>query len=282
MADRRFRWDERERRWSGAGREAVRALFGGRDHLSPRDPLVLVLIYLLAVSLLFVVFPSIDLWFSSLFYVGGAFEAVTVTRLVELRRLGDQLIILTIVVLAASLLGKLVWPERPIGIRPRATAFLLASLILGPGLIVNGLFKSYSGRPRPVAVDAFGGTHPFVPAWQFSDACHSNCSFISGEASTALWLMGAVMLAPRELRLWFGVPVGLMALALSLNRIAFGGHFASDVLISFGFTALVLLVTYRLLVASPFGRRIDLAVEASLADAGRSLKDRLAALLRRP
>ncbi|MBN8997855.1 MAG: phosphatase PAP2 family protein, partial [Rhizobiales bacterium] len=158
----------------------------------------------------------------------------------------------------------------------RATAFLLASLALGPGLVVNGLFKSLSGRPRPVAVDVFGGPSPFVPAWRFSDHCASNCSFISGEASSALWLLGVVMLAPRGLRLWLGVPAALLVLALSLNRIAFGGHFASDVLISFGFTALVMLVAYRLIVTGPFGAPIDAAVERGLADAGLRLRRRLA------
>ena len=255
-------------------RDAWNAVTLGRGTLEPRDPIVLVLVYLLAVSLLFVAVPSLDLALSRPFFVNGGFRAAHVESLIRLRMLGDQLIILVLVVIIAAVLGKIVWPSRPIGIRPRSGLFMIATLAFGPGLVVNGLFKSFSGRPRPVAVDVFGGPSPFVPAWRFSDYCTSNCSFISGEASSAMWLMGLVFLAPRRLRPLLAVPIGALVAALSLNRIAFGGHFASDVLIAFGFTLLVMMVLYRLIVTSPFGARFDAAVEASLARTGRRLRAR--------
>jgi len=261
-------------RLAALGREAWLAVTGGRGRLEPRDPIVLVAIYLLAVSLVFVAVPALDLAVTRPFFANGGFQATNVEALVALRRVGDQTIGLTVIVLIASLLGKLVWPEKPIAIRPRSTVFLLASLALGPGLVVNALFKSLSGRPRPIAVDVFGGPSPFVPAWQFSDHCASNCSFISGEASSAMWLMGLAFLAPPALRPWFGLPIGALALALSANRIAFGGHFASDVLISFGFTLLVMIVLYRLIVTSPFGDRLDAAIEGRLAAAGSRIRAR--------
>jgi membrane-associated PAP2 superfamily phosphatase len=254
--------------------EAWRAVTGGRDRLAWSDPIVLVLLYLIAVSALFVVFPSLDLAFARPFFANGGFPAKNVESLIRLRALGDQLIILVLVVLIASMLGKLVWPEKPIGIRPRSGVFLIASLALGPGLVVNGLFKTLSGRPRPVAIDVFGGPSPFVPAWRFSDYCASNCSFVSGEGSSAMWLMGLVFLLPKSLRLPFGIPIGLVALALSVNRMAFGGHFASDILVAWGLTLLIQFWLYRLIVASPFGARIDTAVESWFADAGRRLRAR--------
>jgi membrane-associated PAP2 superfamily phosphatase len=255
-------------------RGAWRDVTSGRGTLGPRDPLVLIIVYLVAVSALFILWPSLDLAIARLFFVDGGFPAKNIETLAQLRALGDQLILLVLVVLAASMLGKLVWPERPIGIRPRSGVFLLTSLALGPGLVVNGLFKSLSGRPRPVAIDVFGGPSPFVPAWRFSDYCASNCSFVSGEGSSAMWLMGLVFLLPKPLKLPLGIPIGLVALALSVNRLAFGGHFASDVMIAWGLTLLIQWGLYRLIVTSPLGARIDAAVETWLGEAGRRLRAR--------
>ncbi|SHG31500.1 Membrane-associated enzyme, PAP2 (acid phosphatase) superfamily [Kaistia soli DSM 19436] len=237
-----------------------------------RDPLMLVAVYLLACSALFLAVPALDIRFAGLFHAPDGFPAANIALLGQLRRLGDQLVILVLVVLAASLLGKLVWPLRPIAIRPRSTVFLLASLALGPGLVVNALFKTFSGRPRPYQTDLFGGAWTFEPAWHFGGACVSNCSFISGEASTAIWLLAPVLLLPRELRLPVGIPVALTGLALSLNRIAFGGHYLSDVMLSWGVTLAIVLVLHRLIVVSPLGPRIDATVEGALARAGQRLR----------
>lgn len=105
------------------------------------------------------------------------------------------------------------------------------ALVLSPLLLVNGIFKSYWGRPRPHMVDLFGGELPFVPAGTITSYCESNCSFISGEAAGAFWLVCLVPLVPREDRL--PVLVGTLAIAVSasLLRVAFGGHFLSDVML---------------------------------------------------
>lgn len=253
----------------GATRHAIPGrLFPARWN----DPIVLVMIYLLAVSAIFIAFPALDLAIAGLFHTADGFPAAQWPLLIRLRALGDQLVLLALLVLAASWLAKLAWPERPIAIRPRSTAFLIAGLILGPGLVVNALLKNEMGRPRPIQVDFFGGGVPFVPAWHWSDYCQRNCSFVSGEASTAIWLLALAWLAPPALRLYVGVPIVLVGLALSLNRMAFGGHFASDVMISWGITLLILLVLHRVIVAGPLGERIDRSVEAALGRAGRALR----------
>lgn len=238
--------------------------------LGPRryDPLVLVLIYLLAVSALFIAAPGIDLSVARLFHTSSGFPALENPVLLKLRQLGDQLVILVMVVMVTSIIGKLVWWQRPMAMRPRSIVFLAGSLALGPGLLVNGLMKTYSGRPRPIQTNLFGGHWHFMPAWHFSGACPSNCSFVSGEGATAIWLLAPVMLLPKELRLVVGVPIGLLGLALSLNRMAFGGHYLSDILLSFGITAAVMLALHRLIVSGPLGAKIDARGEALLTRAG--------------
>lgn len=237
-----------------------------------RDPIVLTALYVLAVSVLFLAFPALDTGFAALFHTADGFPAMNIAGLIALRRLGDQMILLVLIVLLAAVLAKLVWPARPMAVRPRSIAYLLASLAVGPGLVVNALFKSFSGRPRPIQTDLFGGDWPFEPAWHFGGACISNCSFISGEASSAIWLLAPVLLLPKPLRLPVGVPLALIGFALSLNRIAFGAHYPSDVMISWGITLAVILALHRLLVASPLGDRIDAAVEPALARAGARLR----------
>ena len=87
--------------------------------------------------------------------------------------------------------------------------------------------------------------------WRISDWCQSNCSFVSGEASSAAWLVAATVLIPARLRLVLAPPVVLYALLLSLNRLAFGGHFLSDIVLSWAISGLVFTVLYRVMVSAP-------------------------------
>jgi len=110
-------------------------------------------------------------------------------------------------------------------------AVVFGALILSPLLIVNGILKEFWGRPRPHMVDFFGGNMPFVPAGSISDYCQTNCSFISGEASGAFWLVCLVPLVPKGDRLVASIALFTVATAASLLRVAFGGHFLSDVML---------------------------------------------------
>lgn len=128
----------------------------------------------------------------------------------------------------------------------RGAFVALASIVLCSLVIVNLWLKSFSGRPRPLATDLFGGDLPFVPAGVFTDHCASNCSFVSGEASTGFWLLCIVPLAPPRWR-----PVALAAAlaaatAASGLRVAFGAHYLSDVTIA----ALLSLATFAVLATA--------------------------------
>lgn len=112
--------------------------------------------------------------------------------------------------------------------RPAAALFL--GLVLGLGLLAHGVLKENWGRARPVQVSQFGGEASFTPPWQPTSECRRNCSFVSGHAGTgfALIALGALATARRR-RFWLvtGWSAGLLLGAL---RIAQGGHFLSDVL----------------------------------------------------
>ncbi|MFC3165188.1 phosphatase PAP2 family protein [Ciceribacter thiooxidans] len=107
----------------------------------------------------------------------------------------------------------------------------LAALLLGPYVLVNLLLKSFSGRPRPYQTDLFGGDLPFVPAGSFMGQCDNNCSFISGEAAGAGWVACLLLFLPAKLRPVLAPPILVVALVTPAMRIAFGGHYLSDVVL---------------------------------------------------
>jgi membrane-associated phospholipid phosphatase len=123
-------------------------------------------------------------------------------------------------------------------------------------------------------IEAFGGSAPYVGVWRITDYCVSNCSFVAGEASSAVWLIGLALVVPKAWRKAAAIALAAYALILSINRIAFGGHFVSDVLLAWGLTALVMLVLYRLMVASPPAWLAHERLEANLAAIGRRLRSR--------
>ncbi len=115
--------------------------------------------------------------------------------------------------------------------RRPAALFLALSLLLGPGLMVNVVFKDHWGRARPAQVTQFGGHAGFTPPWVVSQQCDRNCSFVCGDASLGYALV-AIAFVSRRPRLWFAAGLGLGS-ALGLMRMGQGGHFLSDVIFSF-------------------------------------------------
>ncbi|NVK34691.1 MAG: phosphatase PAP2 family protein [Rhodobacteraceae bacterium] len=213
-----------------------------------RNPVKALLSYLVFVSLFFLIFPGVDLWFTGLFHSSETgFWAKTQPFLRRFRHLGPHIVQWVAIACLLALVLKLLFPGRTPLMPLRVPVFLLSTLVLGPGILVNAILKNNWGRPRPVMVDLFGGDMPYQPVWLPTNWCDTNCSFVSGEASAAMWLLALVFVAPKAWR-WalacFLIPLGLL---LSLNRVAFGGHFLSDTLISWGLTLLLIVLMYRLL-----------------------------------
>lgn len=241
----------------------------------PAGPLTASALLVIAASAVFLAFPDIDLWFSGLFYDPVTGFAASDTRALVLLRWSSDIV--TIAIAAAvivSVLAKVALPARPSLIPPRASLLLAAGLALGPGLLVNLILKNNWGRPRPVQVDAFGGEAPFIGIWQITDHCARNCSFVSGEASSAVWIMSVALVVPERWRLPAFVVTGVYALALSMNRIAFGGHFLSDVVLAWGLTLMLIAVLYRLIYVDTPPALTDERLDAGLARFGNALRRR--------
>lgn len=214
---------------------------------TPWLSLVAVALVAAGVGVAFGLRPSMDLEFAALFYDSEkhAFPYANQCGLQVLRDF-NQYLVVAVAVGAVVMLGSgVVWST---GARlARVAVFLLATLLAGPGLIVNVGLKSHWGRPRPGEVTAFGGGLDFVPWWSPFGRCESNCSFVSGEASSAFWLLAVAVVLPERYRPVAIVAAVLYGLAVGLARIAIGGHFISDVLFAGVSTALVIWLLHRLI-----------------------------------
>lgn len=109
-------------------------------------------------------------------------------------------------------------------------AFLILSVVIGPGLIINAVFKDHWDRPRPRDVVQFGGTLQYTPAPLRGEGGESfpcgHCS-VGFLYASGWWLWRRRRPAWARASLTLGLAVGL---ALGLGRMAAGGHFLSDVI----------------------------------------------------
>ncbi len=202
--------------------------------MSPASPAVGFLAAAALTSLIFWHFPTIDLAASALFYTPGqGFLLAQNPYLIALREFNLGLPHLLMAVAALVFFLQAFGQERRIGLalpRPSCCLFLFAVMALGPGALVRVL-KDMIGRARPRELLEFGGASSFSLPWQFSRACTDNCSFISGEGASGAALLALPLLMPARYRATGFAIITPFALLVSLNRVAFGAHFLSDVVI---------------------------------------------------
>jgi membrane-associated PAP2 superfamily phosphatase len=141
-------------------------------------------------------------------------------------------------VLVGALLLAVVWGFVVGTLRPEArrwrgaAAFLLITLILGPGVLVNAVFKDHWGRPRPKHITEFDGTQTYRPPLLKGDAGTAQ-SFPAGHPSVAFAYAAVfLLLRPKRPRLaWVVFAFStLIGVGMGAARMAAGGHFLSDVL----------------------------------------------------
>jgi lipid A 4'-phosphatase len=127
--------------------------------------------------------------------------------------------------------------------------FWLSTLVIAPGLIVNVILKDHWHRARPIQIKEFGGKFDFTPWYLPGDAlqCVKNCSFVSGEASGAFWLLAIAAVTPEPFRKAAYVIVIVFATLMSFLRLTFGGHFMTDLFISAIITYSVIKLFYYLI-----------------------------------
>jgi len=108
---------------------------------------------------------------------------------------------------------------------------IVLTVILGPGLAVNGLLKNCWGRPRPADTIIFGGTYP-ERSFTNPGGPGAGKSFVCGHCANAFAVSSGVAFFPYYpaiAGLFLGVGLAFGALG-SFARMAQGAHYLSDTL----------------------------------------------------
>ena len=120
----------------------------------------------------------------------------------------------------------------------KQAAIVLLSLLLGPGLIVNTVFKDHWGRPRPYQVMRDGKV--FSPVYEPHWGHSSSNSFPCGHGSIGFFV-GVPLLASGRRKAGTIFSVGFGSL-VGLVRMLQGGHYLSDVV----FCAVFVFLSFEL------------------------------------
>ncbi len=228
--------------------ESERTALGARGGVAPafrivraclEPSFIAFLLCSLALALVFALSPELDLDFQALFYRAGegfflkhSLFAGAFYRIIPVFTWVAGAVLLALLVAGRF---RAAWAR---GLDPRIPAVLLLTLAIGPGLVVNALFKDNWGRARPSQIVEFGGDKRFTPAFAISDQCERNCAFVAGHPSVLFALFAGALMLRRRRRAAIAAVAVLGALA-GLGRIMQGGHFLSDVIFSGVFTYLV-------------------------------------------
>jgi lipid A 4'-phosphatase len=237
-----------------------------------RTALALALTCAVITGVLFGVFPDLDLRVTAWFYEAEhRFGLASNPLLNQFRDASMYFVALFLLPALVAALLKLVRPDRPLLIAGRAIVFLLLTVLIGPLLLTNVALKDNWSRPRPREVTQFGGSERFLPWWDPRGACNTNCSFVAGEASGAMWLVAPAALAPPQWRPLAYAGALAFTLVVSVLRIGFGGHFFSDVIFACVLTFLIVWLMHGFLYRWRT-RPSDGAIESVLARLGWALR----------
>ena len=126
--------------------------------------------------------------------------------------------------------------------------FVLLSIIVGPGIVINGLLKPYYNRVRPYSIQEFGGK--FQESTFLIPSGVGN-SFPSGHVSVGFIFLVLFYLfyykQPKQA--YYGLSFAcVLGGILGMTRISQGGHFLSDVLWAYAITHSIILVIYTLIL----------------------------------
>ena len=196
--------------------------------------------------------PEIDLGVSRLFYTPAEGFALGGRSSTKVLPFVPWITIAFVTLLVLLLVRNLVawWRSRQSTahlLSIRRDLFLLLTLVIGPGLLINVILKHQSGRSRPIRVEAFGGDRQFTAAFVTTGACRSNCAFVSGDAAMGYYLLAFLFVA-RKRRWAIALAAYTCGTAIGALRIAQGAHFLSDVIFAGFFTYLVAWILSMLLL----------------------------------
>lgn len=204
---------------------------------------------IMAISIVAWLQPSLDTSIAAFFYCPIEGFWLALDPLLKALRSAGRMVPTIIIVWVVALIAIRMFRSRAWQ-WPNDTnlVFLTGAFAIGPGVVVNLILKEHWGRSRPEAIDTFGGTAHYTSPWWPWGECATNCSFVSGEASTAMVLIAFAFICHHAFRLPIIAATTMWTLVISGNRMAMGAHFFTDVVISALLTLLIVLVLKAVLI----------------------------------
>ena len=188
----------------------------------------------LIASFVVIAFSPFELMVSEFFYTKGEGFYLRETPFVSFIKSDWPLYVYALMGLCGGLwIGGKINKNSVYALKDRALIFIVLSLLVVPGIIVNGLFKGLWGRARPIQITEFGGSLDYTAPLVFAEQCTKNCSFPSGHAALAFWCVALALLLPKSVRKIGVVCAIIMGVVVSYSRVAGGFHFVSDTIFSF-------------------------------------------------
>ncbi|HEY7228771.1 MAG TPA: phosphatase PAP2 family protein [Pseudolabrys sp.] len=234
-----------------------------------RTELLIALAIAIVTGLLFGFYPGLDLAVAGYFHTfednnHNMFALRLYAPLMRMRDTGLWIGTALVAPAVGALIIKLLLPRRKMLMSGRAVVFLIATMALAPGLLVNGVLKDHWGRPRPIDVTQFGGNQNFVAWWDPRGDCPSNCAFVSGDVAGAAWTIAPAALAPAQWRALAYTAALALTAGMAAVRVMAGAHFPSDVIFAGVFTFLIIWITYAVVYRWRRTRFSDEDVERAL------------------
>ena len=235
-----------------------------------RTGLLIALAIAVVTGVVFGLYPELDLRVARYFYGfqdtnHNTFAFRIYPPLMLARDVGLWISALLVVPAVTALVIKLILPRRKLLMPGRAVVFLIATMALAPGLLVNVLLKDQWGRPRPIDVMQFGGNEHFVAWWDPRGDCPGNCAFVSGDVAGAFWTIAPAALAPPQWRAVAYCAAIALGAGMAAIRVMAGAHFPSDVIFAGVFTFLVIWIMYARIYRWRRTRLSDDGVEEAIA-----------------
>ena len=204
------------------------------------------ILFLMGISLFFTIGPSLDLYISSLFYYGNSqfyLQSFDYLSLIFRDILLPCILIYTLVlpILGRYIKIKIIFFNYKFSLRE--IYLILFSQIFTLVFFVNLVLKNLWGRSRPGDIVEFDGSEFFTAWFEYSDACNTNCSFVSGDASVGFSIIILYFITKKIVFVNLSIVFGIL---LGIIRIIAGGHFTSDIVFAGLIIILSNLIIYKI------------------------------------
>jgi len=222
---------------------------------SPKYLAVAIQIFILLLLTLVIYLLDLDLKVQRLFYQPDAAGSVWYQKDNAFWQFGYHYGTLPAILLSfGALIGLILsWIKPKIKRFRKHFLLIIFTLLIGPGLVVNAIFKDHWGRPRPRQIQEFGGRWEFKQVWERGIPGKGK-SFPCGHCSMGFFFVTLYYAFKRKRKLLayasliFSIALGIF---IGFARISQGGHFLSDVLWAWGFTYITASVLYYFVLKIP-------------------------------